>query len=81
MKEPWNFSAVKWKNLFNLENSFEWNEKSCLNRQLLQRAPSDFKLVLLEKELAPVPSAKDLGLFVDSTLSFDKHITIITVLE
>ena len=54
----------------------EWKEKSCLNRQLLQRVHSDFKLVLLEKELAPVPLAKDLGLFVDSTLSFDKHITI-----
>ena len=45
-------------------------------RQMLQRVPSDFKLVLLGKELAPVPSAKDLGLFVDSTLSFDEHLTI-----
>ena len=45
-------------------------------RQMLQRVPSDFKLVLLGKELAPVPSVKGLGLFVDSTLSFDEHITI-----
>ena len=45
-------------------------------RQMLQRVPSDFKLVLFGKELAPVPSAKDLGLFVDSTLSFGEHITI-----
>ena len=45
-------------------------------RQMLQRVPSDFKLVLLRKELAPVPSVKNLGLFVDSTLSFDEHITI-----
>ena len=45
-------------------------------RQMLQRVPSDFKLVLLAKELAPVLSVKDLGLFVDSTLSFDEHITI-----
>ena len=45
-------------------------------RQMLQRVPSDFKLVLLGKELAPVPSVKDLGLFVDSTLSFDEHIPI-----
>ena len=43
---------------------------------MLQRVPSDFKLVLLRKELAPVPLAKDLGLFVDPTLSFDEHITI-----
>ena len=45
-------------------------------QQMLQRVPSDFKLVLLGKELVPVPSAKDLGLFVDSTLSSDEHITI-----
>lgn len=44
--------------------------------QMLQRVPSDFKLVLLEKGLAPVPLVKDLGLFVDSTLSVDEHITI-----
>ena len=37
---------------------------------------NDFKLVLLGKELAPVPSVKDLGLLVDSTLSFDEHIAI-----
>ena len=45
-------------------------------RQMLQRVPSNFKLVLLGKELAPIPSVKGLGLFVDSTLSFDEHITI-----
>ena len=43
---------------------------------MLERVPSDFKLVLLGKQLAPVPSAKDLGLVVDSTLTFDEHITI-----
>ena len=48
-------------------------------RQMLQRVPSDLNFVLLGKELVPVPSAKDLGLFVDSTLSFDEHITITTV--
>ena len=37
-------------------------------RQMLQRVSSDFKLDLLGKELAPVLSVKDLGLFVDSTL-------------
>ena len=45
-------------------------------RQMLQRVPSDFKLFLLWKELAPVPSAKDLGFFVDSTMCFDEDITI-----
>ena len=47
-------------------------------RQISQRVPSDMnRLVLFGKELVHVPSAKDLGLFVDSTLSFDEHITII----
>ena len=45
-------------------------------RQLLQRVTSDFKLVLLGKEPAPVLWFKDFGLFVDSTISFDEHITI-----
>ena len=45
-------------------------------RQMLQRIPSDLNRVLLGKELVPVPSAKELGLFVDCTLSFDEHITI-----
>ena len=46
-------------------------------RQISQRVPSDMnRLVLFGKELVHVPSAKDLGLFVDSTLSFDEHITI-----
>ena len=43
-------------------------------QKILQCIPSDLNLVLLGKEL--VPLAKDLGLFVDSTLSFDEHITI-----
>jgi len=34
------------------------------------------RLMMIGKELASVPSVKDLGLFVDSTLSFDEHITI-----
>ena len=31
MKEPWNFSAVKWRNLFSLAKSLICKEKSCLN--------------------------------------------------
>lgn len=42
---------------------------------MLQRVPAGFRVTLLEKELSPVPSAKDLGVQVDATLSYDEHIT------
>ena len=31
MKEPWNFNAVKWRNLFNWVESLVWKELSCLH--------------------------------------------------
>ena len=34
-----------------------------------------FCATLLEKELSPVPSTKNLGVQVDETLSYDEHIT------
>ena len=43
-------------------------------RQILQRLPVDFHVTLLGKEVT-ASSARDLGLQVDSTLSFDDHIT------
>ena len=47
-------------------------------RQMLSNVCSNFKLSLLGKELSPEPFAKDLGVFMDSTLSFDEHVMQIT---
>ena len=49
-------------------------------RQMLQNTPTDLDLhvTLLGKELRPVVSAKDLGVYMDATLSFDEHITSVT---
>ena len=44
-------------------------------RQMLQRLPADFHVTLLGKKFTPSPSARDLGLQVDSTLSYDEHVT------
>ena len=44
-------------------------------RQMLQRLPADFHVTLLLKEVTVASSARDQGLQVDSTLSFDEHIT------
>ena len=43
-------------------------------RQMLQRLPADFHVTLLGK-VTPSPSARDLGLQVDCTLSYDEHVT------
>ena len=47
---------------------------------MLQNTPADLDLhvTLLGKELRPVVSAKDLGVYMDATLSFDEHITSVT---
>ena len=42
---------------------------------MLQRLPADFQVTLLGKKVTPSPSARDLGLKVDSTLSYDEHVT------
>ena len=44
-------------------------------QQMLQRLPADFHVTLLEKEVTIAFSARDQGLQVESTLSFDEHIT------
>ena len=44
-------------------------------RQMLKKVHDGFCVTLLEKELSPVPSAKDLEVQVDETLSYDEHIT------
>ena len=46
-------------------------------RQMLQKLP-DFHITLLGKEIAPVASARDLGVQVDATLSYNEHITNIS---
>ena len=43
--------------------------------QLLARVPEGFGVTLLGKEILPSCSAKDLGVIVDSRLSFDEHVT------
>ena len=47
---------------------------------MLQNVPADLDLhvTLLGKELSAVPSAKDLGVHMDATLSFDDHIKSIS---
>ena len=44
-------------------------------RQMLQKLPADFHVTLLGKKITPSPSARDLGLQVDSILSYDEHVT------
>ena len=41
----------------------------------LPRLPADFHVILLGRKVTPSPSARDLGLQVDSTLSYDKHVS------
>ena len=47
---------------------------------MLQNTPADLDLhvTLLGKELRRIVSAKDLGVYMDTTLSFDEHITSVT---
>ena len=42
---------------------------------MLQRLPADFHVILPGRKVTPSPSARDLGLQVDSTLSYDKHVS------
>ena len=42
---------------------------------MLARVPKGFGVTLLTKEILPSCSAKDLGVIVDSHLSFDEHVT------
>ena len=42
---------------------------------MLEKLPSNFKVSLLGKELLPVPTAKDLAVVIDSTLSLSEHVT------
>ena len=44
------------------------------NRQMLLRLSKDFHVTLLGKEVTPSNSARDLGIEMDATLSFDENI-------
>ena len=44
-------------------------------RQLLSTLPDDFHVTLLGKEIYRVSSAKDLGIILDKSLTYDDHIT------
>ena len=44
-------------------------------RQLLSTLPEDFHVTLLGKEIYPVSSAKNLGIILDKSLTYDDHIT------
>lgn len=46
-------------------------------RQMLQKLPH-FYITLLGKEITPVTSARDLGIQMDETLSYNEHVTKIT---
>ena len=45
-------------------------------RQMLNKIQDDgFRVTLLGKEISPVPSTRDLGVMLDSSLTYDDHIT------
>ena len=44
-------------------------------RQLLSTLPEDFHVTLLDKEIYPVSSAKDLGIILDKSLTYHDHVT------
>jgi hypothetical protein len=44
------------------------------NRQLLSTLLDGFHVTLLGKDICPFPSAKDLGITLDSFLTYDDHI-------
>ena len=43
--------------------------------RLLSALLDGFHVTLLSKDIYPVPSAKDLGIILDSFLTYDNHIT------
>ncbi|CAB4038560.1 Hypothetical predicted protein, partial [Paramuricea clavata] len=44
-------------------------------RYMLKQIPADFHILLLGKKLFPVTSATDLGVTLDSGLTYDEHVT------
>ena len=48
---------------------------------MLSRVPEGFAVSLLGKEILSSPSAKSLGVVMDSPLSFDEHVTDLQVTD
>ena len=47
-------------------------------QQLLRRLPNEIAISFLWKEITPVSNAKDLGIILDSNLTYDQHIHQLT---
>jgi hypothetical protein len=43
-------------------------------RQMLEQVPEHFQITILGENITPVAVAKDLGMILDSCLSYDEHI-------
>ena len=44
-------------------------------REMLNKVTDSFHVTLLVNEIFPVPSARDLGVILDTFLTYDEHIT------
>ena len=44
-------------------------------RQMLERLPENFHVTVFDQEITPVSVARDLGMLLDSQLTYDEHIT------
>ena len=44
-------------------------------RQMLNEVPQNFHVTLLGKQIFPVSQAKDLGIILDASMTFDAHVT------
>ena len=42
---------------------------------MLRKIPDDIHVTLLGKQIYPVSSAKDLGIIIDASLTYDEHLT------
>ncbi len=47
-------------------------------RKMLHKLPENFHVTLLRKKITPAISVRDLGIQLDSLLSFDEHIDVTT---
>lgn len=48
---------------------------------MLARMREDFNMTLLDKEMLPSSSTKDLGVVIDANLNFNEHVTDIILLR
>lgn len=57
-------------------NQYKTKQLLLRTPQMLARVLEGFAVSFLGKEILPSPSAKSLGVVMDSLLSFDEHVTI-----